>query len=53
MLDHARAFCQFGATYIGWYAWEDSGFESRTETPHDSAAIAAGIAAGLDACWHV
>ncbi len=53
MLEQARAFCQFGATYIGWYAWDDSGFESRTETPNDSAVIAAGIAAGLDACRQV
>lgn len=50
MLDQAKAFCQFGATYIGWYAWDDSGFESRTQTPNNSPTIAAGIEAGIDAC---
>ncbi len=53
MLDQAKAFCDFGATYIGWYAWDDSGFESRTQTPNNSQAIANGIAAGIDACRHV
>ena len=50
MLQQARAFCQFGAQYIGWYAWDDSGFEARTETPNNSAIIGAGIAAGIKAC---
>ncbi|HET6277054.1 MAG TPA: hypothetical protein VFE16_14085 [Candidatus Cybelea sp.] len=50
MLAQARAFCEFGASYIGWYAWDDSGFESRTETPNDSHVVAAGIAAGINAC---
>jgi hypothetical protein len=50
ILNEAKAFCDFGATYIGWYAWDDSGFESRTETPNNSATITAGIAAGIDAC---
>ena len=53
MLAQARAFCEFGATYIGWYAWDDSGDNSRTQTPNNSAAIAAGIAAGIDACRDV
>jgi hypothetical protein len=50
MLEQAKAFCDFGATYIGWYAWDDSGFESRTETPNNSPTITAGIAAGIKAC---
>lgn len=53
MLDQAKAFCQFGARYIGWYAWDDSGFESRTETPNNSPTIAAGVAAGIKACQRV
>ncbi len=53
MLEQAKAFCDFGATYVGWYAWDDSGFESRTQTPNNSPAIANGIAAGIDACRHV
>ena len=53
MLDQARAFCEFGATYVGWYAWDDSGFEKRTETPNNSPAISAGIAAGIKACRQV
>ena len=24
MHEQAKAFCAFGATYIGWYAWDDS-----------------------------
>lgn len=50
MRQQAKAFCKFGATYIGWYAWDDSGYESRTETPNNSPTIAAGIAAGINAC---
>ncbi len=50
MLDQAKAFCEFGATYIGWYAWDDSGDNRRTETPNNSPAIAAGIADGIRAC---
>jgi hypothetical protein len=53
MLEQAKAFCEFGATYIGWYAWDDSGFEWRTETPNNSPTIAAGIAAGIKACRQV
>ncbi len=53
MLEQAKAFCDFGATYVGWYAWDDSGFESRTETPNNSSAISAGIAAGIGACQAV
>lgn len=50
MLDQARAFCTFGATSIGWYAWDDSGFDSRTQTPNNSPEISAGIADGIKAC---
>ncbi len=46
----ASAFCAFGARYVGWYAWDDSGFESRTHTPNNSDAIADGIIAGAAAC---
>ena len=50
MRDQAKAFCDFGATYVGWYAWDDSGFESRTETPNNSPQVGAGIADGIAAC---
>lgn len=50
MLDQARAFCEFGAAYAGWYAWDDSGYNARTHTPNDSRTIAAGIAEGVAAC---
>ena len=53
MLAQAKAFCDFGARYIGWYAWDDSGYDSGTETPNDSSAVTAGIAAGLNACRNV
>jgi hypothetical protein len=53
MLEQAKAFCDFGAGYIGWYAWDDSGFESRTETPNNSKIVTAGIAAGINACQAV
>lgn len=53
MRAQARAFCEFGATYVGWYAWDDSGFESRTETPNNSSAVTAGIADGIHECRHV
>lgn len=50
MLEQAKAFCDFGAAYIGWYAWDDSGYNARTETPNNSATVTAGIAAGISAC---
>lgn len=50
MLAQAKAFCEFGARYIGWYAWDDSGYDPRTQTPNNSPSIAAGIAAGINAC---
>jgi hypothetical protein len=50
MLDQAKAFCEFGATYVGWYAWDDSGDDARTETPNNSPIVTAGIAAGINAC---
>lgn len=53
MVRQAKAFCQFGATYIGWYAWDDSGYDSRTETPNNSSTIAAGIARAINACQAV
>ena len=53
MLDQARAFCDFGAAYVGWYAWDDSGYESRTETPNNSRIVAAGIAKGIRTCRDV
>jgi hypothetical protein len=50
MLEQAKAFCRFGAAYIGWYAWDDSGFEARTETPNNSAIVTDGIITGIGAC---
>jgi hypothetical protein len=50
MREQAVGFCTFGATYIGWYAWDDSADEEGTQTPNNSATIAAGIAAGIKAC---
>jgi hypothetical protein len=50
MLAQAKAFCQFGATYIGWYAWDDSGDNRQTHTPNNSSVIGAGITAGIAAC---
>jgi hypothetical protein len=53
MLEQATAFCDFGARYVGWYAWDDSGFDPRTETPNNSSVVTAGIAAGIKACHAV
>lgn len=50
VVDQASAFCAFGARYVGWYAWDDSGFESRTHTPNNSDAIGDGMIAGAAAC---
>jgi hypothetical protein len=50
MEEQAAGFCGFGARYVGWYAWDDSGDNARTQTPNNSPTIAAGIAAGIDAC---
>jgi len=53
MLKQATAFCEFGARYVGWYAWDDSGYDARTETPNNSKAVADGIAQGINACTSV
>jgi hypothetical protein len=53
IIAQAEAFCEFGATYVGWYAWDDSGFESRTHTPNNSDVIADGMAGGIGACRQV
>ncbi|MBV8531551.1 MAG: hypothetical protein JO104_09555, partial [Candidatus Eremiobacteraeota bacterium] len=53
MLDQAKAFCGFGASYVGWYAWDDSGYDARTETPNNSPIVSAGIADGINACRQV
>ncbi len=50
MLRQARAFCSYGATAIGWYAWDDSGFVAGTHTPDNSKAIDQGIRQGASAC---
>ena len=46
----ARAFCSYGASAIGWYAWDDRGFGPHTHTPNNSTAIQRGIAEGASAC---
>ena len=53
MRTQAEGFCGFGASSISWYAWDDSGFESRTQTPNSSPVISAGIAEGIAACRQV
>ncbi len=50
MRDQAAGFCNFGAQYVGWYAWDDSADNKRTRTPNNSKTIANGIAAGIAAC---
>jgi hypothetical protein len=50
MLTQAQAFCAYGATSIGWYAWDDSGFGARTHTPNNSSVIDQGIRRGASAC---
>jgi hypothetical protein len=50
VVDQASAFCRFGARYVGWYAWDDGGFDARTHTPNNSDAIADGMIAGAAAC---
>lgn len=50
ILSEATAFCDAGATSIGWYGWTDSGFHTKTQTPANSLAIASGIQQGVAAC---
>lgn len=50
MQTQAQAFCANGATSIGWYGWDDSGFRRRTDTPNNSAVIDTGITDGIAAC---
>jgi hypothetical protein len=53
MEEQAAGFCGFGARYVGWYAWDDSEDDARTQTPNNSPTIAAGIAAGISACKRI
>jgi hypothetical protein len=50
ILTQAEAFCAAGASSIGWYAWADSGFTHKTQTPDDSSEIRGGIEQGIKAC---
>ena len=50
MLEQANAFCEAGASSLGWYAWSDSHFVAGTKTPVNSQAIREGIAQGIAAC---
>lgn len=50
MRTQAKAFCSYGASAIGWYAWDDSGFGPRTHTPNNSKVIGRGIKDGESAC---
>lgn len=50
MQAQAAGFCSFGARYVGWYAWDDSGFDRGTQTPNNSPAIAEVIGNGIVTC---
>jgi len=50
MQTQAAAFCAYGASAIGWYAWDDSGYGRHTDTPDNSQVIDQGIEAGEAAC---
>ncbi|HTU80939.1 MAG TPA: hypothetical protein VMF61_02355 [Candidatus Acidoferrales bacterium] len=50
MVAQAGAFCRYGATSIGWWAWDDGEFNAATQTPNDSKVIANGLADGIAAC---
>jgi len=53
MTTQAKAFCKAGATSIGWYAWDDSGFGAKTLTPMTSAEVQDGITSSMSACQAV
>ena len=46
----SRSFCVHGATGLSFYAWDDSGFGSTTQTPMNSPEIETGIRNGITAC---
>jgi hypothetical protein len=50
MVAQATAFCKAGAISIGWYAWDDSGFDSQALTPMTSMEIQDGVVDGIAAC---
>ncbi len=50
MVAQATAFCKAGATSIGWYAWDDSGFGSQSLTPMTSMEIQDGVVDGIADC---
>jgi len=46
----SRSFCEHGATGLTFYAWDDSGFGPKTQTPMNNPQIATGIRNGIAAC---
>lgn len=50
ILQETRAFCQAGASAIGWWSWGDSQYVHKTLTPNSSSVIQAGIEQGIAAC---
>lgn len=50
MQTQATAFCHAGASSIGWYAWDDSGFGNQTLQPTTSAKVQKGIKGSIGAC---
>lgn len=46
----SRNFCEYGATGLTFYAWDDSEFGPTTQTPMDSAEIETGIRNGIAEC---
>lgn len=50
MNTQARAFCSVGAISIGWYGWDDSGFDDQTLTPMNDTQIQQGIMSSIATC---
>ena len=48
----SRSFCQHGATGLVFYGWDDSSFDTITQTPMNSTEVALGIRDGIKACDH-
>jgi hypothetical protein len=46
----SRSFCEHGATGLIFYAWDDSGYDSTTQTPMNNKDIENGIKRGIAAC---
>jgi hypothetical protein len=49
----SQSFCEYGASWLSFYAWDDSGFGPTVQTPMNNREIETGIRNGVAACKQI